>query len=72
MKGKVGPLSPKKQARKVIRMARAHAPRQDLGLAVTEEQFMDFEVLPDPRRVYRLSILVWTSRRALTHGHIAN
>ena len=45
MKGKAGTLSPKKQARKATRRARAHATRQDLGLIVTET-IHDYEVLP--------------------------
>ena len=47
-KGKAGTLSHKKQARKAVKRARAHAAKQDQGLVVTEDQFMDHEVLPDP------------------------
>ena len=52
LKGKAGTLSPKKQARKGVRRACVHASRQALDLMVTEEQFMDFEVLLDPHRVW--------------------
>ena len=47
-KGKAGTPSPKNQPRKAARWAQARAAGQEPYLMVTEKQFMDYGVLPDP------------------------
>ena len=49
-KGKAGTPPPTKQPRKATRRAPAHAVQQEPDLVVTEEQFMDYEALPDPSK----------------------